>query len=393
MAIVRSMGELREYAEAEPEIAALLNDLSLSRQKTVKELANKQVIHVTEKVVRNYREKYVPRLNEDNVISLTESVPYSYEYLVRAKEQHPSADRPVSLSFTPVENGAVSFKEYYEIVDDVPTVDSLISPFQAPVVKEGKARSSKTIVIMPDLQAPLHDRDLLDKFVDFLDDFQPSELAQTGDFTDSTEISRWVRGKKPEFAGDLQGGFDSAMDVLDLIRQVFDGRFRIVRSNHDDRLELYIEGCGPGLNFRDLTFEKQMHFVDFDVEFIRDGVVELTEDWIMGHGDEGSMSPQAGKTAFGLAKNKFGVNVVCGHTHRAGITTESYGYNGSIKRTLTGLEVGHFMDMKVADYLKKAGGHANWQQAFGVLETINGKTFPTLIPVHQGNFAFEGQMY
>lgn len=382
MELIRNVGDLRAYAESEDEVDSILSDLSIGRKRAV-ELLAKELLIVGEKTVRNYRELYLPRLAEDNVVSMTESVPgYRYEYTVREKNAHPSSDQPVELSFEPIEDGAVSYKEY------------MTTPFQAPVIRDGKARSSKTIVIMPDLQAPLHDKDLVDKFVDFLDDFQPTEIAQVGDFTDSTEISRWVRGKKPEFAGDLQSGFDSAMDVLDLIRQVFDGRFRIVRSNHDDRLELYIQNCGPGLaSFRDLTFETQMHLSDFDVEFIRDGVVELTEDWIMAHGDEGSLSPQAGKTAFGLAKNKFGTNVVCGHTHRAGTTAESYGYNGSIKRTLSGLEVGHFMDMKVADYLKKAGGHANWQQAFGILETINGKTFPSLVTVHNGSFAYEGQMY
>lgn len=261
-------------------------------------------------------------------------------------------------------------------------------------IKEGKARSSKTIVVMPDVQAPLHDAKLVGKFVEFLRDFQPDELAQVGDFTDSTAISRWVRGKRGEYANDLQYGFDVSMDILDDIRCVFDGRFRIVRSNHDDRLELYIEGCAPGLALRDLTFENQLRLDDFEVEFVRDGVVELVKgEWIMGHGDEGSLSPQAGKTAFGLAKNKFGVNVVCGHTHRAGITSESYGYNGKITRSLTGFEVGHFMDLEQADYLRKKGGAANWQQAFGILETIHGKTFAHPIQVHDGFFSFEGVLY
>lgn len=264
---------------------------------------------------------------------------------------------------------------------------------QYPVIKQGKAKSSKTIVIMPDVQAPLHDAELVGKFVKFMGDYQPTELAQVGDFTDSTEISRWVRGKKQEYAGDLQAGFDASIEIFKDIRSVFDGRFRIVRSNHDDRLELYLEGCAPGLNLRDLTLERQLRMDEHEVEFIRDGLVELADGWVMGHGDEGSLSPQAGKTAFGLAKNKFGVNVVCGHTHRAGITAESYGYNGNIVRTLTGMEVGHFMDLKQAHYLAKKGGAANWQQAFGILEVIHGKVFPHIVYVYDGNFSYEGQMY
>lgn len=257
-----------------------------------------------------------------------------------------------------------------------------------------KSQKARTIVVMPDVQAPLHDRHLVYKFTQFLKDYAPDELAQVGDFTDSTEISRWVRGKKTEFAGDLQAGFDAASNILGDIREVFDGRFRIVRSNHDDRLELYIESCAPGLaSLSALSIENLAGFNEHDVEFVRDEVVELAPGWVMSHGDEGSLSPVAGKTAFGLAKNKFGTNTICGHTHRAGMTSESTGYNGRIRRTLTGLEVGHFMDLTQADYLKKKGVAMNWQQAFGILEIYGDKVFPRLITVEDGMFAVDGQLY
>lgn len=266
-------------------------------------------------------------------------------------------------------------------------------PVIAPVKNLGGDRAH-TIVVMPDVQAPLHDEELVKKFIRFIGEFQPNELAQVGDFTDSTEISRWVRGKKPEFAGDLQGGFDISRAILEDIRDVFDGRFRIVRSNHDDRLELYLESCAPGLTtLRTLTLENQVGFDDYEVEFIRDSVVELASGWVMAHGDEGSLSPVAGKTAFGLAKNKFGVSTVCGHTHRAGKTSESTGYNGKIRNTLTGLEVGHFMDLTKADYLKKKGVAANWQQAFGILEVYGEKVFSHLVEVQDGQFSVNGVLY
>lgn len=267
-------------------------------------------------------------------------------------------------------------------------------PVIVPTANVGKFNTGKTIVIMPDVQAPLHDVDLVEKFTRFIGDFQPTELAQVGDFTDSTEISRWVRGKKPEFAGDLQAGFDASRDILDGIREVFDGRFRIVRSNHDDRLENYLETCGPGLtSLRDLTLEKQAGFDEYDVEFVRDAVVEIAPGWVMAHGDEGSLSPSGGKTALGLAKNKFGVSVVCGHTHRAGITPETFGYNGANQRVLTGMEVGHFMDMSKADYLRKKGATANWQQGFGILDIKGDIVTARLIYIVNGEFCVDGVWY
>jgi hypothetical protein len=268
-------------------------------------------------------------------------------------------------------------------------------PVIAPSVDVSTGYSGgKTIVVMPDVQAPLHDAELVEKFTRFLGDFQPTELAQVGDFTDSTEISRWVRGKKPEFAGDLQAGFDASRNILENIREVFDGRIRIVRSNHDDRLEIYLESCAPGLTtLRALTLENQAGFDEYDVEFIRDAVVELAPGWVMAHGDEGSLSPSGGKTALGLAKNKFGVSVVCGHTHRAGITPETLGYNGANQRIITGMEVGHFMDMGKADYLRKKGATANWQQAFGILRIKGDIVSPQLVPVIDGEFCVNGVWY
>lgn len=359
---IKTVAELNILAQADQSIYDLLADTNLGRRAAALDITMKG-FPVTDKLVRTWREKNLAGSDADvtpmDMVSSYVDMRNPFEYRPQPKTIHTTG------------------------TSAVPTVS----------VKQGKAPKTKTIVVMPDLQAPLHDVELVEKFIDFLSDFGPSELAQTGDFTDSTEISRWVRGKKEEYAGDLQGGFDASMDVLDGIREVFDGRFRIVRSNHDDRLENYIYTCAPGLNLRDITFEKQLHLDEYEVEFVRDGMVELFDDWIMGHGDEGSMSPQAGKTAFGLAKNKFGVNVVCGHTHRAGITSESYGYNGKLTRQLVGLEVGHFMDMRQAHYLAKKGGVANWQQAFGILEQVNGKVFPHLIPVIDGNFSVDGVAY
>lgn len=333
---ISNIGELEVLSRTDTSVHDILRDISIGRKAVVNALNEKHIV-VSEKLVRTWRNTHIPQ-------------------------------------------------------DDTSSVNSISAEAFLP------ARKAKTIVIMPDVQAPLHDIALVNKFVSFIRDYQPDELAQVGDFTDSTEISRWVRGQKPEYAGDLQAGFDIAKQIIEDIRNVFNGRFRIVRSNHDDRLELYVQKCAPGLaSLRSLTIENLMDFDEYYVEFIRDEVVELTpnaqQPWVMAHGDEGSLSPVAGRTAFGLAKNKFGVSTVCGHTHRAGMTSESTGYNGKIRNTVTGLEVGHFMDITKADYLKKKGVAANWQQAFGILEVYGERVYPRLIPVQDGCFSVDGIQY
>lgn len=368
MTHVATYGELDVLAKVDQSVFNLLNDNEIGRANVSRLLADRGFT-VSEKLIRTWRDKIrhavVPTNN-----------PFTYKV----------PDEPVH---GPVSNGTNGITFNMPLIDLTPKTVS--SP---PNMTARFTQKPYTIVVMPDVQAPLHDELLVRKFIRFLGDYRPNELAQVGDFTDSTEISRWVRGKKPEFAGDLQAGFDSARSILSAIRDVHSGRFRIVRSNHDDRLELYIQGCAPGLStLTALQIEHLVGFNEFDVEFVRDEVVELAPGWVMAHGDEGSLSPSAGKTAFGLAKNKFGVSTVCGHTHRAGMTSESTGYNGKIRNTLTGLEVGHFMDLTKADYLKKKGVAANWQQAFGILEVYGDRVYPRLITVQDGCFSVDGVQY
>lgn len=376
---IDNLEKLRIVSQVNQDVYDILADSSIGRKKAAELVSGLAGTHVSEKLVRTWREK------QSEVASLT----------------HPVMPKP---SGPAVAQYAIHIQdpELYNAERDriarelwgTPNTATKNVPTKRPMTK-----TSKTIVIMPDVQAPLHDEKLVDKFVQFMADYEPDELAQVGDFTDSTEISRWVRGKKGEFAGDLQMGLDSGKRVLEKIRDVFSGRFRIVRSNHDDRLELYIAGCAPGLEgLQALTIENLAGFNEYGVEFIRDEVVELTPEardpWIMCHGDEGSLNSIAGRTAFNLAKNKFGANVVCGHTHRAGLTSESYGYNGKIRDTRHGLEVGHFMDLTKADYLKKKGVAANWQQSFGILHVHGSKVYPQLVPVdYDGNFSVEGKLY
>lgn len=380
---IDNLEKLRIVSQVNQDVYDILADSSIGRKKAAELVSGLAGTHVSEKLVRTWREK------QSEVASLTQPVmpkpsgPAIPQYAIHIQDPALYRESGANHELRLKADGTLRF---HENAKNVPT-------------KRPMTKTSKTIVIMPDVQAPLHDEKLVDKFVQFLADYEPDELAQVGDFTDSTEISRWVRGKKGEFAGDLQMGLDSGKRVLEKIRDVFSGRFRIVRSNHDDRLELYIAGCAPGLEgLQALTIENLAGFNEYGVEFIRDEVVELTPEardpWIMCHGDEGSLNSIAGRTAFNLAKNKFGANVVCGHTHRAGLTSESYGYNGKIRDTRHGLEVGHFMDLTKADYLKKKGVAANWQQSFGILHVHGSKVYPQLVPVdYDGNFSVEGKLY
>ena len=129
-----------------------------------------------------------------------------------------------------------------------------------------------------------------------------------------------------------------------------------------------------------------------------------------------------GNTALNAAR-KYGTCVVLGHTGRIGIGSHTTGYADRVDKTVTGMEVGHLMDMKKLRSRIKVGkgdviGSAlattlremNLQQGFGML--IIGQDCdcrgigpcrdrggdgqhvrPECVPIHRGKFEFEGHTW
>ena len=76
------------------------------------------------------------------------------------------------------------------------------------------------VLLMPDVQYPDHDPDLLDSILDFASDLQPAKIVLIGDGPDFKEVSRWSKGTAEEYKetlGDNIIGF--RRDVLVPLRQ------------------------------------------------------------------------------------------------------------------------------------------------------------------------------
>ncbi len=108
----------------------------------------------------------------------------------------------------------------------------------------------------------------------------------------------------------------------------------------------------------------------------------------MGHGDEGRLYNHAGQTALGLA-TRTGKNVVCGHTHRQGISSASHGFAGNLS-TLWGMEVGHLCDLNSSGMRYMKEGHANWQAGFGILLVF--AIFSNILSLNAFNFSVEASI-
>lgn len=252
--------------------------------------------------------------------------------------------------------------------------------------------ADKTIVVVPDMQVPLHDAKAVKSVISFVRDFRPDVLVNVGDDADCTEVGSWKRGLALEYGGTFQDGLDDTREVHRQFRVALgDKPYHVSRSNHTDRLRAYIDRHAPALSpVRGLRLEGLLGYDELGIQFHLEPF-QIAPGWVCAHGDEGSLSKISGRTA-GLLAEKWGVSVVCGHSHRAGMSLKSYGYGGKVTKTVTGLETGHLMDLRKATYLD--GGFGDWQQAFSILYVRSGKVTPVLVPVHAGGkFTVEGKSY
>jgi len=250
----------------------------------------------------------------------------------------------------------------------------------------------KRIMVVSDIQAPLHDKRAVAAVMACARDLQPEKLVTVGDECDSTSLGRWVRGRAQEFTDNLQLAIDATHTIMRGFREACpDAEMIVQRSNHTtDRLENYINTHAPALAaLRGFTWGDLMGYPELGIKLSMQPTV-LAPGFCMMHGDEGRSATYAGGTALKLA-NALGESVVCGHTHKLGLLHDHKAYSGGVHKHLFGIECGHLMDMKKASYLKYGG--ANWNQGFVILYQIGRTVIPALIPIVGGRFVVEGKQY
>lgn len=242
----------------------------------------------------------------------------------------------------------------------------------------------KTWVIVPDLQVPFQDKPAVAALSKFIKAYKPDGVACVGDEIDFQGISKWSKGTELEWESDIGKDRDETVEVLKRL-QVTD----IVRSNHRDRLYNKIRMSAPGLrHLPELQIGRFMKYAELGIKDHGE-VMNIAPEWILVHGDQGNIQPTAGATALGLAKRS-GQSVICGHTHRAGLTHYTTGIGGKT-RTIWGMEVGHMMNLKEAKYIK--AGLFTWTKSFALLHVDGNTVVPQLVPIVNDSFVVDGKIY
>lgn len=247
-----------------------------------------------------------------------------------------------------------------------------------------------TALIVPDTQVPLHDKLFVQRLIQVTKDIKPDLVGFIGDLSDSTEISRWVKGKPGEYTGQFQNACDKVAEVARAFRTAApEADMWLQDSNHDGRIRDYLtEGAPALLGQRSLQVEELFGLRDNGIVYHRKPY-EFLPGVLTVHGHEESYSSVPGK--YGLdAINRYGKSIVYGHTHRPLLVTNSRGFDGRLE-TQFAMNVGHAMDTLKVDYAK--AGHMNWCRGFGVVYYDNGQLYPELVISLDGSFRFGGKMY
>ncbi|QKW48850.1 metallophosphoesterase family protein [Streptomyces buecherae] len=248
--------------------------------------------------------------------------------------------------------------------------------------------SVREIVIVSDVQFPLHDARAVRNLWRYIADRQPAEVLIIGDFMNYAAPSRWSKNTRAEFENCVLQESEGGKALLHDLREGYGGPVKFMRGNHDIRPAEYLRRYAPALAAsRAFDVDVLLDFEGLDIEMLPP-FAEVAPGWVAMHGHElRGLSPIPGRTAASKVR-KLDRSVVMGHTHKNAVSPETVGV-GRHRRTLYGFETGHLMDEVKAEYLSQ--GVANWQKGWGRL--LVGKYSAAPVPVYverDGSFVVDG---
>lgn len=250
--------------------------------------------------------------------------------------------------------------------------------------------SVKEIVVVSDVQYPLHDARAVRNLWAYIADRQPDEVLIIGDFMDYAAPSRWSKGTAAEFETSVLRESEGGKALLADLRAGYAGPIRFVIGNHDARPRDYLHKYAPALASKAFDVDVLLGFEELGIEVVPP-FTEIAPGWVAMHGHElPGLNQIPGRTAAAKVR-KLDTSVVMGHTHKNAVSPETVGV-GRNRRTLFGFEVGHLMDETKAQYL--AGGVANWQKGWGRILAGQYSAIPVPVYVERdGSFVVDGVRY
>ena len=233
------------------------------------------------------------------------------------------------------------------------------------------------VMLSSDQQIPHHDPRMLDLWFKVMKSFKPDHIIYAGDWSDNTNIGRWVHGGRKELINQLPSLDIKAEDVIDQYiaseqptREFFEQTRKIAKNatvlcangNHDrTRIKSYFDKPMYEQAIEEqLTCEKVWGFDNLGFDYIEyeDRPKHFVGDFYVHHGV--AISKHAGQSVQADTES-FGVSMIRGHSHRQAIINRDYPLTN---KTITGVELGHMMNI---DGVGAAYDNIhNWRAGFAV---------------------------
>ena len=254
------------------------------------------------------------------------------------------------------------------------------------ILKRMKIKPQRYLVVS-DLQVPFHHVAAVKNVIKLARREKFDSVLVVGDEIDFQTISRWSENTPLAYEQTIHADRELTKEILWDLSE-YSSQCIIQRSNHTDRLYNTLLKVPGMISLPELQYAKFMDFESMGITFHKT-FFEFEKGWILAHVDEGNMNPNAGQTALNLAK-KAGKSVVCGHTHRLGMSAYSEGLYGAY-RPLYGVETGNLMNRAKASYTK---GLANWQMGIVIMDWDGKNMNVQMIPINKdGSFTALGKSY
>ena len=220
-----------------------------------------------------------------------------------------------------------------------------------------------------DLHCPYQDGWALDLACKILADYKPEIGINWGDAVDFYSVSRF--DKNP---ARVKNTLQDELDVFSQVQEKLGGVCRntawyLLKGNHEARFTKYLWKNHEIAGLRALRLPNIMGLSELNVL--------LTDEVQIGKSmfSHGSVIRKcsAYTARAELEKQAFTCSTFTGHSHRGGIH-----YRSTASGIVQGVECFHLCDEKQAEYVT----NPDWQLGMVVVDIINGKPYPEVIPFH-----------
>lgn len=222
---------------------------------------------------------------------------------------------------------------------------------------------------------------------EFLRWYKPHQTISIGDEIDLPQL-RNGQDSWQEVEGNIHEDRELTLEVLKYL-----GVTDVLGSNHGARVYKSLSRRLPAfLKLPELRYERFMGYDKAGIKYHPNGL-RFAPGWIAIHGDTVPISSKPGQTALNAAL-RHGLNAVCGHTHRLGLSAHSEASGGRYSRVLWGVEVGNLVDLSSTG-MAYTKGYANWQPGFVIGTLKDRKWTPEIIPIDpkDGSFYYQGKRW